>query len=140
MKSTLALRGSNKKQGRTPSGFLYYALCVSRVTISPDSHVPLPSPPPRLPYFFIFQSEILREADAMANLDHPNIVRLFGEALWCPPPGPTGGNYNCLSVSPPAGICVRNPIMLVMEIASLGPLNKFLRRHPSVPIYTPCFV
>ena len=24
--------------------------------------------------------------------------------------------------------------MLVMEIASLGPLNKFLRRHPSVPI------
>ena len=27
------------------------------------------------------------------------------------------------------GICVANPIRLVMEIASLGPLNKFLRRH-----------
>ncbi len=25
------------------------------------------------------KAEILREADAMANLDHPNIVRLFGE-------------------------------------------------------------
>ena len=70
----------------------------------------------------------------MANLDHPNIVRLFGEDLWYP--RSTGGSHNHLSVSlsPPAGICVRNPIMLVMEIASLGPLNKFLRRHPSVPI------
>jgi serine/threonine protein kinase len=42
----------------------------------------------------------------MASLDHPYIVRLYG-------------------------ICVTTPIMLVMEIASLGPLNKFLRKHPN---------
>lgn len=52
------------------------------------------------------RSEILREADAMAMLDHANIVRLYG-------------------------IVVTTPIMLVMEIASLGPLNKFLRKHPN---------
>lgn len=55
------------------------------------------------------KSEILREADAMAMMDHPNIVRLYG-------------------------ICVSNPILLVMEIAHLGPLNKFLRRHPSFQV------
>ena len=33
----------------------------------------------------------------------------------------------CVCVS---GIVVTTPIMLVMEIASLGPLNKFLRKHP----------
>ncbi|CAI8045899.1 Tyrosine-protein kinase ZAP-70 [Geodia barretti] len=54
------------------------------------------------------RSEILREADAMAMLDHPYIVRLYG-------------------------IVVTTPIMLVMEIASLGPLNKFLRKHPNFP-------
>lgn len=60
----------------------------------------------------------------MASLDHPYIVRLYGE-------------YNIISIYDSnvyiiliAGICVTTPIMLVMEIASLGPLNKFLRKHP----------
>ena len=71
----------------------------------------------------------------MANLDHPNIVRLYGETLSLSfPPHP-----HCLPYPPPShlptfplcsGICVANPIRLVMELASLGPLNKFLRRHP----------
>ena len=29
------------------------------------------------------------------------------------------------------GICVDDPIMLVMELARLGPLNKYLRSHAS---------
>ena len=30
-----------------------------------------------------------------------------------------------------SGICVDDPIMLVMELARLGPLNKYLRSHAS---------
>nr|BAA81723.2 protein tyrosine kinase [Ephydatia fluviatilis] len=55
------------------------------------------------------KAEILREADAMAALDHCNIVRLFG-------------------------ICVGDPICLVMELARQGPLNKFLRKRPTFPV------
>lgn len=55
------------------------------------------------------KAEILREADAMAMLDHPNIVRLYG-------------------------ICVGDPIRLVMELAACGPLNKFLRKHVGFPV------
>jgi hypothetical protein len=30
-------------------------------------------------WFVVFQAEILKEANAMALLDHPHIVRLIGE-------------------------------------------------------------
>ena len=82
---------------------------------------------------FTVQSEILREADAMASLDHPCIVRLYGkQCLLLCDTLPTGGfllHQPFTIFSLPLGICVANPIRLVMEIASLGPLNKFLRRH-----------
>ncbi|KAL5486969.1 hypothetical protein EMCRGX_G019516 [Ephydatia muelleri] len=55
------------------------------------------------------KAEILREADAMAALDHGNIVRLYG-------------------------ICVGDPICLVMELARQGPLNKFLRKRTTFPV------
>eukprot|EP00117_Sycon_ciliatum_P044633 scpid53272/ scgid5489/ Tyrosine-protein kinase SYK len=50
------------------------------------------------------RDEILREAQTMAGLDHPHIVRLVG-------------------------VVKSNPMMLVMEIAHLGPLHKFLRKR-----------
>eukprot|EP00118_Oscarella_pearsei_P010593 m.65946 g.65946 ORF g.65946 m.65946 type:complete len:313 (+) comp35348_c0_seq8:1692-2630(+) len=48
------------------------------------------------------RAEILKEADAMAKLDHPNIVRLVG-------------------------VCHNNPIMLVLELCPHGPLHKYLK-------------
>ena len=46
----------------------------------------------------------MKEARLMANLEHRNIVRLIG-------------------------VCRSEMIMLVMELASLGPLNKYLRHR-----------
>ena len=75
----------------------------------------------------------------MAMMDHPNIVRLYGKYEICVPPTFLWFSLSLsLSLSawlqpfvlPYTGICVSNPILLVMEIAHLGPLNKFLRRHP----------
>lgn len=48
--------------------------------------------------------EIMKEADTMSQLDHENIVRLIG-------------------------ICASEPMMVVMELAELGPLNKYLRKE-----------
>src|SRR5277367_2283844 len=48
--------------------------------------------------------EILKEAQTMASLDHKHIVRLIG-------------------------VCEGNPFMLVLELAPLGPLNKYLQDH-----------
>ncbi|KAH9521249.1 hypothetical protein DERF_004923 [Dermatophagoides farinae] len=50
------------------------------------------------------KAEILREAQTMAKLDHRHIVRLIG-------------------------VCENDPFMLVMELAPLGPLNKYLQNH-----------
>ena len=55
--------------------------------------------------FLCFQSEIMREAKLMADLQHRNIVRLIG-------------------------VCRSDTLMLVMELATLGPLNKYLKNHP----------
>lgn len=46
--------------------------------------------------------EILKEAQTMASLDHKHIIRLIG-------------------------VCEGDPFMLVMELAPLGPLNKYLQ-------------
>jgi hypothetical protein len=55
------------------------------------------------------RAEILKEANAMALLDHPHIVRLIG-------------------------VCNSTPIMIVLELCPLGPLNKFLKERRQLPI------
>ncbi|GFY57375.1 tyrosine-protein kinase SYK [Trichonephila inaurata madagascariensis] len=55
------------------------------------------------------KSEILKEAQTMIALDHPHIVRLIG-------------------------VSDSNAFMLVMELAPLGPLSKYLRIHREVSI------
>ncbi|ELT94628.1 hypothetical protein CAPTEDRAFT_178598 [Capitella teleta] len=49
------------------------------------------------------ESELMKEARLMANLQHRNIVRMIG-------------------------VCRSDMIMLVLELAPLGPLNKYLKR------------
>lgn len=55
------------------------------------------------------KNEILKEAQTMAALDHPHIVRLIG-------------------------VCEGDPFMLVMELAPLGPLSKHLRQHRDMSV------
>ncbi|XP_030851826.1 tyrosine-protein kinase SYK isoform X2 [Strongylocentrotus purpuratus] len=50
------------------------------------------------------EPEIVREAELMAGLDHPHIVRMIG-------------------------ICHAAEMMLVLELAELGPLHKYLKKH-----------
>lgn len=45
----------------------------------------------------------------MTRLDHPHIVRLLG-------------------------VSEGDPFLLVMELASLGPLNLFLKKNPNFPV------
>ena len=49
----------------------------------------------------------MKEAKIMADLSHRNIVRLIG-------------------------VCKSDVLMLVMELASAGPLNKYLKSHQYV--------
>ncbi|XP_078574298.1 tyrosine-protein kinase SYK-like isoform X2 [Branchiostoma floridae x Branchiostoma japonicum] len=53
------------------------------------------------------EPEILKEANMMKDLDHPHIVRMIG-------------------------VCHGETIMLVLELAPLGPLNKYLKKNASV--------
>ncbi|KAK9532979.1 hypothetical protein VZT92_010336 [Zoarces viviparus] len=53
--------------------------------------------------------EMLREANVMQQLDNPYIVRMIG-------------------------ICEAENLMLVMELAELGPLNKFLQKNKQTTI------
>uniref|UniRef100_A0A3B4V6E0 Tyrosine-protein kinase SYK n=1 Tax=Seriola dumerili TaxID=41447 RepID=A0A3B4V6E0_SERDU len=55
------------------------------------------------------REEMLREANVMQQLDNPYIVRMIG-------------------------ICEAENLMLVMELAELGPLNKFLQKHKQTTI------
>uniref|UniRef100_A0A8C4NIE4 Tyrosine-protein kinase n=1 Tax=Eptatretus burgeri TaxID=7764 RepID=A0A8C4NIE4_EPTBU len=56
----------------------------------------------------LLREELMREAQLMHQLDHPYIVRMFG-------------------------VCDNNKtLMLVMELAPLGPLNKFLRTQREI--------
>jgi len=50
------------------------------------------------------QAELMKEARVMASLDHSHIVRMIG-------------------------VCKSDYIMLVLELAQLGPLNKYLKRN-----------
>lgn len=56
------------------------------------------------------REEMLREANVMQQLDNPYIVRMIG-------------------------ICEAENLMLVMELAELGPLNKFLQKNKYVPLH-----
>ncbi|KAF6025752.1 SYK [Bugula neritina] len=53
------------------------------------------------------KEEILKEARIMAALKHRHVVRLIG-------------------------VCHADTIMLVLELAPLGPLNKFLKEEPTI--------
>jgi len=53
------------------------------------------------------QSELMKEARVMASLDHSHIVRMIG-------------------------VCKSDCIMLILELAPLGPLNKYLKRNACV--------
>ena len=54
--------------------------------------------------------EILKEAQTMASLDHKHIVRLIG-------------------------VCESDPLMIVMELAPIGPLNVYLQENQArVPL------
>uniref|UniRef100_A0A3Q1ICW2 Tyrosine-protein kinase n=1 Tax=Anabas testudineus TaxID=64144 RepID=A0A3Q1ICW2_ANATE len=55
------------------------------------------------------RDEMLREANVMQQLDNPYIVRMIG-------------------------ICEAENLMLVMELAELGPLNKFLQKNKQTTI------
>ncbi|XP_072172858.1 tyrosine-protein kinase SYK-like [Diadema setosum] len=55
------------------------------------------------------EPEIMREAELMAGLDHPHIVRMIG-------------------------ICHGAEMMLVLELAELGPLHKYLKKHQEMSI------
>ncbi|CAM1306067.1 SYK (predicted) [Pycnogonum litorale] len=55
------------------------------------------------------KTEILKEARTMARFDHSHIVRLIG-------------------------VCEGDLFMLVMELAPLGPLHKYLKKHKDVSV------
>uniref|UniRef100_A0A087X420 Spleen tyrosine kinase n=1 Tax=Poecilia formosa TaxID=48698 RepID=A0A087X420_POEFO len=55
------------------------------------------------------REEMLREANVMQQLDNPYIVRMIG-------------------------ICEAENLMLVMELAELGPLNKFLQKNKNTSV------
>ncbi|KAL8577790.1 hypothetical protein ACOMHN_001659 [Nucella lapillus] len=56
------------------------------------------------------QSELVKEAEVMKTLDHMHIVRLIG-------------------------ICEGETLMLVLELARLGPLNKFLPKNKHLALW-----
>ncbi|CAG5128976.1 unnamed protein product [Candidula unifasciata] len=56
------------------------------------------------------EKEILREATLMKRLDHQHIVRMIG-------------------------VCKGESLMLVMELAELGPLKKYLEKHLEMKVW-----
>jgi len=56
--------------------------------------------------YVLVQLDMMNEATLMAKLDHRHIVRMIG-------------------------ICQAENIMLVLELAALGPLNKYLKKRRS---------
>ncbi|KAK7099740.1 tyrosine-protein kinase SYK-like [Littorina saxatilis] len=56
------------------------------------------------------QSELMKEAEVMKTMNHKHIVRMIG-------------------------ICEAGTVMLVLELAKLGPLNKYLRKNKDLPLW-----
>ncbi|CDI98043.1 tyrosine kinase [Echinococcus multilocularis] len=56
------------------------------------------------------EQTILSEAETMTHLKHRHIVRLIG-------------------------VCKAQHFMLVLELAPLGPINKYLKKHPDTPVW-----
>lgn len=56
------------------------------------------------------QSELIKEAEVMKKMDHHHLVRLIG-------------------------LCEGDTMMLVLELAPLGPLNKFLPKNKHLPLW-----
>ncbi|EUB60286.1 Tyrosine-protein kinase SYK [Echinococcus granulosus] len=56
------------------------------------------------------EQTILSEAETMTQLKHRHIVRLIG-------------------------VCKAQHFMLVLELAPLGPINKYLKKHPDTPVW-----
>jgi serine/threonine protein kinase len=56
------------------------------------------------------QAELMKEAKMMSKLDNENIVRMIG-------------------------VCKANSVMLVLELAPLGQLNKYLKKSQYVLPY-----
>lgn len=56
------------------------------------------------------EADLMKEANFMKELDHENIVRMIG-------------------------VCKGESLMLVMELAKLGPLNKFLPKNKHLPLW-----
>ncbi|XP_072027836.1 tyrosine-protein kinase SYK-like [Amphiura filiformis] len=83
------LKGTYKMQGRL--------IPVAVKTLKTESGIPNSKP------------EIIKEAEIMAGLDHPHIVRMIG-------------------------ICEGAEMMLVLELAELGPLHKYLKKHTDMSI------
>ncbi|XP_064626481.1 tyrosine-protein kinase SYK-like [Lineus longissimus] len=54
------------------------------------------------------EGELMKEAKLMQGMEHKHIVRMIG-------------------------VCKAEMIMLVMELAPLGQLNKYLKKHPEAP-------
>lgn len=55
------------------------------------------------------QDDLMREAKLMSELDSPFIIRMIG-------------------------VCKSGEIMLVLELASMGPLNKYLKKNPMTTV------
>ena len=66
----------------------------------------------------------------MVKLSHPNIVKLLGKTSC--------NTYHIssyktiLSCQSPIGVCFTDPMLLIMELCHLGPVNVFLQSHPYV--------
>ncbi|XP_025111038.1 tyrosine-protein kinase SYK-like isoform X2 [Pomacea canaliculata] len=56
------------------------------------------------------ESELMKEAKLMQQMDHKHIVRMIG-------------------------VCKSDEVMLVLELAKLGPLNKYLPKNKDMPLW-----
>lgn len=70
--------------------------------------------------------EILKEAQTMQTLNHPNIIKLIGMCCHGASNGFNGSNTSKHHLT--------TTYMIVLELAKLGPLHKYLRNHKDMSI------